>query len=331
MKRRSIAAGAAIGLIALASATIARRFGHPPPPAADAYLAPAPLTPGHLSAQFFGTTTLLFRDGGHAVMVDALLSRPGLRTVLFGKVAPDLARVASVLAKGRVARVDLLLVTHSHYDHVLDAAAVATATGATIVGSLSTRDVALGGGIADAGIRVVRGGERLDAGDFHVTVFRSLHSPDDRVPGTIMAPLRPPASAKDYKEGGTFAYLIAHRGLRILVHASANAVPGMYRGVRADVVFLATGGLGAQSDAFARMYWREVVEATGAKLVIPIHWDDFLRPLDAPMLPLRRFMDDIPAGMARIAPLAARDHVRIRYMPVIDPVALADAAGKQEK
>jgi len=307
------------------------RFGHPDALPAAGQLPSAPLAPEALRAQFFGTTTLLFRDGAHAVMVDSLLSRPGMRDVLFGKVASDPKRIGWALSEGKVGRIDLLLVSHSHYDHVLDAPAVARATGAVIVGSPSTREVALGNGIPDDRIRVIHGGEHLDAGDFHVTVFRSLHSAGDRVPGDITKPLQLPASANAYKEGGTFAFLIEHDGLRILVHASANFVPGMYRGVHADVVYLATGGLGAQTDDFARAYWHEVVETTGARLVVPIHWDDFLRPLDQPMLPLRRFMDDIPKGMARIEPLAKRDGVAIRTMPVIAPVDIAAAVRNPEE
>ena len=147
-----------------------------------------------------------------------------------------------------------------------------------------------------------------------------------RVPGDLTAPLRQPAKASDYKEGGTYAYLIEHRGFRILVHASANVVPGMYRGVKADVVFLATGGLSPHPADFTARYWDEVVKATGAKLVVPIHWDDFLLPLDQPLQPLRRFLDDIPLTMRRLVPLAARDGVKIRYMPVIAPVDIKAAA-----
>ncbi|MBA2935728.1 MBL fold metallo-hydrolase [Sphingomonas sp. CGMCC 1.13654] len=323
-KRTGIGIVLATALLAALGYAVGR-LGHPLALPASERLPSASLTHGTLDAQFFGTTTSLFRDGDHAVMVDSLLTRPGLGKVLFGTVAPDPALVRRILAQAQVERVDLLLVSHSHYDHVLDAPAVARATGTTTVGSPSTREVALGGGIPDAHIRVASGGEQLDTGAFHVTVFRSLHSPGDRVPGTITWPLSFPAKVKDYKEGGTFAFLIAHRGLSILVHPSANFVPGMYRGVHADAVFLATGGLGAQPDDFARAYWHEVVEATGAKLVVPIHWDDLLRPLDQPLLPLRRFMDDIPKGMAKIEPLAKQDGVAIRTMPVIVPVDIATA------
>lgn len=298
---------------------------HPAMPAGSVTLPSATAPTGGVTARFFGTTTLAFSDGQNAIMVDALLSRPDLRKVMTGEVATSPARVGDALRRAGVSRLDLLLVTHSHYDHVLDAAAIASRTGATIVGSPSTREVALGGGIPAARIRTVGGGEQLDAGAFHVTVFRSLHSPDDRVPGEITAPLHQPASVKAYKQGGTLAYLIEHRGFRILVQASANMVPGMYRGVQADVVFLATGGLSRQPAAFTDRYWHEVVEATGAKLVVPIHWDDFLQPLGSPLQPLRRFMDDVPLTMSRIAPLAARDRVSVRYMPVIAPVDIAAA------
>ncbi|WP_447752427.1 MBL fold metallo-hydrolase [Sphingopyxis fribergensis] len=304
---------------------IAWQLGNPAAPPVSQQL-PVSLSPSPaLHAQFFGATTLLLRDRDHAVMIDALLSRPGMRDVLFGTIGPDAARIDSALTRGKVRNIDLLFVTHSHYDHSLDAAAIARRTGAIVIGSPSTRQIALGGGIPADRIRLVEGGERFDAGSFHVTAFRSLHSPGDRVPGAIAGPIRPPAKAQDYKNGGTYAYLVEHEGLRILVHASANYVPGMYRGVKADVVFLAIGGLGAQPADFIERYWRETVGATGARLVIPTHWDDFLRPLDGPFVPLPRLMDDVPAAIAKIEPLAKRGGVTIRTMPPVAPVDIAAA------
>lgn len=303
------------------------QFGHPALPAGSQTLASGEAPAGAVTVRYFGTTTLAFSDGRNTVMIDALLTRPGMGKVMFGTIASDPALVGSILDRAKLAKIDLLLVTHTHYDHALDIAAVAAKTGATIVGSPSTREIALGGGIPDARIRTIKGGETLTAGDFTVTVIKSLHSLGDRVPGAVTAPLKQPAAAKDYKEGGTFAYLIEHRGLRILVHASANFAPDMYRGVKADVVFLATGGLSPQPADFTRQYWDEVVKTTGAKLVVPIHWDDFLLPLDQPLQPLRRFLDDIPLTMSRINSLAELDKVRIRYMPAIAPVDINTAKG----
>ncbi|MCP3731015.1 MBL fold metallo-hydrolase [Sphingomonas sp. MG17] len=302
------------------------RLGHPAMPEGTQTLPAASRVPDGLTAQYFGTTTLVFRQGRDAVMIDALLSRPGLGNVLFGKLASDSARIEAILRRAGLSRLGLLLVSHTHYDHSLDLAAIAARAGATVAGSTSTGFVAQGGGIPSSRIRTIRGGETLNAGAIRVTVIRSLHSLDDRIPGVVTAPLRQPAGVADYKEGGSFAFLIEHRGTRILVHPSANFVPGMYRGIRADAVFLATGGLSAHPPEFTQRYWRETVTATGAKLVMPIHWDDFLEPLDRPLQPLRRFMDDIPLTMTRIAPLAARDGVPVAYMPVIAPVDIASLA-----
>jgi len=312
-------------LVAAGGTYGAYKFGHPALPADTKTLASTAAPAGQVTTRYFGATTIAFSDGTNTVMVDALLTRPNIWTAMFGKVATDKALVGSILRKAALDRVDLLLITHTHYDHVFDAAEIARRTGATIVGSPSTREVALGGDLPNARIRTVAGGERLQAGDFTVTVIRSVHSLGDKVPGNLAAPLRQPARIGDYKEGGTFAYLIEHRGLHILVHASANVVPGMYKGVKADVVFLATGGLSPHPADFTARYWDEVVKATGAKLVVPIHWDDFLLPLDQPLQPLRRFLDDIPLTMTRLAPLAQRDGVAIRYMPVIAPVDIAAA------
>ena len=40
--------------------------------------------------------------------------------------------------------------------------------------------------------------------------------------------------------------------------------------------------------------------AVGAKLVIPIHWDDFSRSLDRPLVPMPRLMDDLAVTMDRL-------------------------------
>ena len=93
--------------------------------------------------------------------------------------------------------------------------------------------------------------------------------------GDIATPLRPPVGVEEYREGGNYSYLIEHDGLRILIHLSANYIPGFLNNVQADVIFLGIVTLGKQSGQFARDYWREVVHATGARAIIPIHWDDF--------------------------------------------------------
>ena len=112
------------------------------------------------------------------------------------------------------------------------------------------------------------------------------HSPKPFYPGTLTQPLQLPAKLSDYKLGSNYSFLLRHPQGNILIVPSANFIRGLFKDERAEVVFLGIGVLGKQSDEFIQTYWNEVVRATGAKLVIPIHWDDFTRSLDEPLRPL---------------------------------------------
>lgn len=270
-----------------------------------------PVPPGTLRATFLGVTTILFDDGETALMTDGFFSRPAFKEVAMGVIAPDRARIEDALGKAGVTRLAAVLTAHSHHDHAMDTPVVAAMTGAVIVGSESTANIARGLDFPKDRVRVIRGGEQLVFGRFTIRVIKSPHSPGALFPGEITSPLRPPAPAREYKEGGNYSFLIEHDKQRILVHPSANFSPGALDGVHADVVFLGMGTLGKQSDQFARDYWREVVRSTGARLVIPIHWDNFFRPLAEPLEPLPRPFDDVERGMKALTRMSEADHVTV--------------------
>lgn len=46
------------------------------------------------------------------------------------------------------------------------------------------------------------------------------------------------------------------------------------------------------------------MEATAPSLVVPIHWDDFTRPLGEPLVPFPRFVDDVGATLRDLRALA---------------------------
>ena len=108
----------------------------------------------------------------------------------------------------------------------------------------------------------------------------------------------------------------------MLVQASAGFAEGVLRGQRADVVFLGVAGLGAQDQMYRDAYWREVVQAVEARRVIPIHWDDFTRPLDQPLVPLPRLLDDFDTSMQFILERARGERVDVRLLDAwatVDP------------
>jgi hypothetical protein len=101
----------------------------------------------------------------------------------------------------------------------------------------------------------------------------------------IDAPLRQPAKANDYKEGGSFDLLIRHGPHSIFVKPSANWIDGALDNTRADVLFLGTGTLANQPDEFQNSYYDQTVARLRPRLVIPIHWDNFFLPLSDRLAP----------------------------------------------
>ncbi len=289
--------------------------------------------PGQVTATFLGVTTILLDDGTTAIMTDAFFSRPSMAQML-APIGPNDKRIDDSLRGARVSRasdvpnrphtrkLDALMVAHSHYDHALDSGRVAKRTGALLVGSNSTKNIGLGEDLAPTGIETIGDGSRFACGSFKITVVASPHAEKNRFKGEIDKPLIPPKYVGAYKEGGNYSFLIQHRGLNILIHPSATAVSKSFNDVRADVVFLAIGMLGQQSDKDIEDYWNTVVRATDAKLVIPTHWDDFFSPLDEPLRPTPRPLDEVERAMNVLLLLANRDNVAVRFMPVFKPVDL---------
>jgi L-ascorbate metabolism protein UlaG (beta-lactamase superfamily) len=264
---------------------------------------------------FFGVGTLLFDDGETQLLTDGFFTRPGRLTVLFGKIGSDQEIVKRALARAQVTRLAAVVVAHSHYDHALDASEVAKQTGALIIGSESTANIARGAGLPEAAMRVVHGGETFQFGRFSVELIRSLHSPHAHFPGEIGSPLQQPARSSAYREGETFSILIRHGEESWLVHASAGFIDGALAGRHADVVFLGIATLGKQDAAYQEHYWREVVSEVGARRVVPVHWDDFTQSLDGPLTPLPRGIDDFDGAMQFLLERGRKDGIDIRLAP----------------
>jgi L-ascorbate metabolism protein UlaG (beta-lactamase superfamily) len=290
-------------------------------------LAPTPAgAEGGVWATFLGVSTVLVTDGETALMTDGFFTRPSLAATLFGRVVPDPERIGAALTRAGVTRLAAVIVVHSHYDHVMDAPEVARRTGALLVGSESTANVARGWGLPEASIRVVRPGEPMRFGGFEVTLLRSRHFPHGMAMGEITTPLVPPARATAYREGGSYSVLIGHAGGSLLVQGSAGWVEGALHGRRADVVLLGVAGLGSKDETYRATYFREVVEAVAPRLVIPIHWDDFTLPLDQPLLPMPRILDDLDTTLTFLTrEIQAHPPMRLALPRLWEPFPLSAA------
>lgn len=276
-----------------------------------------PAAESDLGVTFLGVASLLIDDGETALMTDGFFSRPSLPKVLLSRIAPDRARIDSVLARAGVDRLAAVLPVHTHFDHAMDSAVVADRTGAVLVGGESTAHVGRGHGLPEERIRVVTPGEPITYGAFTLTLVESHHCSPDRFPGEITAPVVPPVKAAAYKCGEAWSILVAHaNGSSALLQGSAGFVAGSLAGHRADVAYLGIGQLGVQSEEYIRTYWAETVETVGARRVVVTHWDDFFRPLDRELRALPYLGDDLDETMRVLDDLAAGSGVSVHFPTV---------------
>lgn len=277
-----------------------------------------------LRVTFLGVSTLLLRDGTANILIDGFFSRPDLYATALQKIGPDPRRIANALALAKISKLDAVITVHSHYDHAMDAPQVAARTGALLIGSESTANIARGQVLPEERIRVVNGTETFRFGVLSVTLIPSEHFPHGKAMGELTSPLIPPARALEYLDGGSFSVLVERDDQSVLIQSSAGYVEGALAGRHADVVYLGVGLLGSKDDAYREAYWKETVTAVGAKRVVPIHWDDFTRELDQPLVALPYLLDDLDTSMDFVFRAAKRDLVDVRW-PVLwrvsDPFA----------
>ena len=243
-----------------------------------------------VEVRWLGVAGFTLRAGDTVIAHDPYLSRPGLLVTLFRSVQPDDAVINRMLGPAspapELARASLLLVGHSHYDHLGDVPELARRTGARVVGSATTANIAEGYGLAVEQTRVVGPGAVLEEGAFEVRVFESRHAKVllGRVPfeGKLTEPPEAPLHAFSFVLGDARGYLVTERasGLRVVILSSAGRhLPALEEIGRlaAPVDLLLPASSGGDAD-----YARDLVRALRPRLVVPHHFDDFSVPLDDP-------------------------------------------------
>ena len=237
-----------------------------------------------VTATWFGVTTILFDDGETQILIDGFISRPSFIESLFGvPVASDAPMINYVLNEYGMQRLAAIIPAHSHHDHAMDVGAIANRSSASIIGSETTANIARGAGVPEDQIIVAEAGARYTFGDFTVTLLPCPHAPvglRGTVPlsGTLDEPLVMPAPVDAWRMGGAWSIVVSHLQGTTIVQGSAGFVEGALDDVAADVVMLGVDMLESLGRDYAEDYWQSLVTATGARAVIPVHFEDFTRP-----------------------------------------------------
>lgn len=223
---------------------------------------------------------------------------------------PDTAAIDA-----HITRADFILLSHSHFNHTLDMPYIARKTGAMVVGTESTANLARAGGVADAQLLTVRGGEDYAFGALSLKVIPSLHSAVNAKryfdPRVLPRDFRGPRRMTNDIEGGTLAYLLRLAGHQILLFGSMNYIEREVDGLRPDVALIAA----ARPRLEIHEYTRRLLRALGfPPLVIATHWDEQSFPYGAPqderLREAERFVAEVKAASPRMRVIVPRHFER---------------------
>src|SRR5215472_13850841 len=145
---------------------------------------------GQVTLKWLGTAGWEISDGSNVILIDPYLSRingpqpPGAGsagTPLAGDTRhlygwDDPAEPDKAVIDAHIPRANFILVTHTHYDHVLDVPYIAAKTHAVVIGTESTENVLRPYGVPEEQLITVRGGEDYEFGALSVKVIPSIHS-----------------------------------------------------------------------------------------------------------------------------------------------------------
>jgi L-ascorbate metabolism protein UlaG (beta-lactamase superfamily) len=273
----------------------------------------APLgLPAGLEVSWLGVSGYRLTYEGVSLFVDPYVSRVPLRALLLRRPAiPDEAlidRYAS--APGPVAGV---LVGHTHFDHAVDAPAIARRYAAKAYGSASLARLMRLHGLGDLAVEVDPH-RSYELGPFVVRFVPSRHSKllfGRKVPmdGELTCDHLHGLAPGAYKCGDVWGIRIDVAGTSLYHQGSANLDDGELRDEPVDV-FLA----GVAGRSVTPRYWDRILPRLDPRLVVPTHYDDFFAPLGQRMRFVQRVkLADVPREVAAVS----RD-ARVAALPRVD-------------
>ncbi len=233
--------------------------------------------PAGLELEWLGVSGYRLTYEGQTLFIDPYLSRIPFRDlVLRRRAVPDPKALDRFLpAPGETVGV---LVGHTHFDHALDAPAIARRFGCHAYGSRSLVNLMALHGVAERAVEV-EPYRTYELGPFEVSFTPSVHSKlllglavpyDGELSCEHLDGLCPSA----YRCGQVWGITIAVAGLRFYHQGSANLIDDAVRERGVDY-FLA----GVAGRSFTEDYWRRVLTRLQPRAVVPTHYDNFFRPL----------------------------------------------------
>jgi L-ascorbate metabolism protein UlaG (beta-lactamase superfamily) len=262
----------------------------------------APVPANAIRVTYLGVNGFQFETNGHALLVDPYFTRVGLLSAALNRpIQSDSNRVSEGLKHVR-AKVDAVLVTHAHFDHLLDVPEIMRRTHSRLVAGPTAIQLVESVRISPK-CQTVKSGSVRKIGPWTIRVFAAQHDrlfgkvPFNRCPPTRHeqsspspaasrlplpegenggqgAALKPPVKASDWCVGEPLAFVIEAAGKRIYI--DSGGVPGAPPPRIKDVDLAILGvALPDSRERFA-----EAVRQLRPRYILPGHQDDMFAPVD---------------------------------------------------
>jgi L-ascorbate metabolism protein UlaG (beta-lactamase superfamily) len=253
----------------------------------------APAPANTIRVTYLGVNGFQFEIGKHTLLVDPYFTRVGFwPAALNQRIESNPQRVSEGL-KHVCPHVEAILVTHAHFDHLLDVPDIAKQTGARIFSGPTAIQLVESVGISPSQCETVKPGSTRAISPWTIRVLNAQHDrlfgkvPFERcprgAPGQGEMPLKRPVKVSDWCVGEPLAFVIEAGGKRIYVDsggvpgAPPSATVGHVRhgeSVRWRIDLAILGA--ALPDSRAR--FAEVVRQLEPRYIFPSHEDDMFAP-----------------------------------------------------
>ena len=225
---------------------------------------------------YLGVNGYQLEASGEKLLVDTYFTRASLISVAFRQpLQPNDKPIGEALKRVQP-RVSGILVTHGHFDHLLDVPLIMSRTGARLFTGETAVKVAVAAGAPANRCTAVRPGESRRVGAFNLHFLAAGH---DRLfgevpyPGPLPERAAIPRKPHDWVLGEPLAFIIEANGRRIYIEAGGriDLLPDT-RGKPVDLAILGT----ALPDS--RKRFAAAVTRLKPRYVLPSHQDNFFVP-----------------------------------------------------
>jgi L-ascorbate metabolism protein UlaG (beta-lactamase superfamily) len=236
---------------------------------------PLPLPRG-LELTWLGTAGFRLAYQGTVIWIDPYVTRLPLGDLIKRRVVPP----SDEAVARYIDRADAVLVGHTHFDHAMDVPAIARRAGCQVYGSPSLQHLMGLYGLAPRTV-VVEAQRDYEVGPFKFHFVPSVHSKLQlglrvNYGGELTCEHLDGLTPQAYKCGQVWGLHIEVAGMRFYHQGSADLLEDQIHDRGVDVFLCGIAG-----RRFTPHYLERIVKAIAPQMIVPTHYDNFFRPLDA--------------------------------------------------